>query len=136
MLSTTILMVNTQIEKKLIVFDDMIADVMTNKKSQFIIKDLFIRCRKLNVSLVFITQSHFSIPKEVRLSCTHYLIMNIHNRRELKNIAINHAAYIEYKNFMKIYRKWTKEPYSFLSIDTTLPADNFLKFRKNLLDPL
>ena len=136
MLSTTILMVNTQIEKKLIVFDDMIADVMTNKKSQFIIKDLFIRCRKLNVSLVFITQSHFSIPKEVRLSCTHYLIMNIHNRRELKNIAINHSAYIEYKNFMKIYRKWTKEQYSFLSIDTTLPADNFLKFRKNLLDPL
>ena len=136
MLSTTILMVNTQIEKKLIVFDDMIADVMTNKKSQFIIKDLFIRCRKLNVSLVFITQSHFSIPKEVRLSCTHDLIMNIHNRRELKNIAINHSAYIEYKNFMKIYRKWTKEPYSFLSIDTTLPADNFLKFRKNLLDPL
>ena len=136
MLSTTILMVNTQKEKKLIVFDDMIADLMTNKKSQFIIKDLFIRCRKLNVSLVFITQSHFSIPKEVRLSCTHYLIMNIHNRRELKNIAINHSAYIEYKNFMKIYRKWTKEQYSFLSIDTTLPADNFLKFRKNLLDPL
>ena len=114
----------------------MIADVMTNKKSQFIIKDLFIRSRKLNVSLVFITQSHFSVPKEVRLSCTHYLIMNIHNRKELKNIAINHSAYIEYKNFMKIYRKWTKEPYSFLSIDTTLPADNFLKFRKYLLDPL
>ena len=70
--------------KILIVFDDMIADIMTNKRFQVIIKELFIRCRKLNISLVFITQSHFSVPKEVRLNSTHYLIMKIHNKRELQ----------------------------------------------------
>ena len=69
--------------KFLIVFDYMIADIMTNKKFQAIIKELFIRCRKLNISLVFITQPYFSVPKEARLNSTHYLIMKIHNRREL-----------------------------------------------------
>ena len=63
--------------KKLIVFDDMIADIMTNKRFQAIIKELFIRCRKLNISLVFITQSYFGVPKEVRLNSTHFLIMKI-----------------------------------------------------------
>ena len=76
--------------KILIVFDDMIADIMTNKKFQAIIKELFIRCRKLNISLVFITQSYFSVPKDVRLNSTHYLIMKINSKRELQNIAINH----------------------------------------------
>ena len=89
--------------KILITFEEMIADIMTNKKFQAIIKELFIRCKKLNLSLVFITQSYFSVSKEVRLNCTLYLIMNIHNRRELKNIAINHSADIEYKGFIKIY---------------------------------
>ena len=76
--------------KILIVFDDMIANVMSNKKFQAIIKELFIRCRKLNISLVFITQSYFSVPKDVRLNSTHYLIMKINNRKELQNIALNH----------------------------------------------
>ena len=67
--------------KSLIVFGDMIADIMTNKKFQAIIKELFIRCRKLNISLVFITQSYFSVPKDVRLNSTHYLIMKINNRK-------------------------------------------------------
>ena len=58
--------------KKLIVFDGMIADIMTNKRFQTIIKELFIRCRKLNLSLVFITQSYFSVSKDVRLNSTHY----------------------------------------------------------------
>ena len=93
--------------KKLIVFDDMIADIMTNKKFQAIIKELFIRCRKLNISLVFITQSYFSVPKDVRLNSKHYLIMKINNRKELQNIAINHSADIDYKEFMKIYRECT-----------------------------
>ena len=62
--------------------------------------------------------------------------MKIHNKRELQNIAINHSADIDYKDFMKIYRKCTSKPYSFLTIDTTLPADNPLRFRKNLLNPL
>ena len=62
--------------------------------------------------------------------------MKIHNKREVQNIATNHSAEIDYKDLMKIYRKCTSEPYSFLTIDTTLPADNPLRFRKNLLNPL
>ena len=95
---------------------------------------MFIRCRKLNISFVFITQSSFSVPKDVRLNSTRYLIMKINNRRELQNIAINHSADIDYKDFMKIYRECTKEPYNFLTIDTTLPASDPLRFRKNLFD--
>ena len=102
----------------------MIADIMTNKKFQAIIKELFIRCRKLNISLVFITQSYFSVPKDVRLDSTHHLIMKIDNRKELQNIAINHSAYIDYNDFMKISRECTREPCSFLTIDTTLPASD------------
>ena len=66
----------------LIVFDDMIADIMTDKKFQAIIKELFIRSRKLNISLVFFTQSYFSVPKDVRLNSTHYFITKINNKRE------------------------------------------------------
>ena len=92
--------------KNLIVFDDMIADIMTNKKFKAIIKELFIRCRKLNISLVFITQSYFSVSKDVRLNSTHYLAMKINNRIEFKNknIAFNHSADIGYNDFMKNYR--------------------------------
>ena len=122
--------------KILIVFDDMIAGIMTNKKFQSIIKELFIRCRKQNISLVFITQSYFSVPKDVRLNSTHYLIMKINNRRELQNIATNHSADIDYQAFMKIYRECIKKPYSFLIIDTTLPSSNPLRFRKKLSDTL
>ena len=122
--------------KILIVFDDMIADIMTNKKFQSIIKELFIRCRKLNISLVFITQSYFSVPKDVRLNSTHYFIMKINSKRELQNIAINHSADIDYQDFKKIYRECTKEPFNFLTIDTTLPASNPLRFRKNLFESL
>ena len=95
----------------------MIADIMSNKKFQAVVKELFIRCRKLNISLVFITQSYFSVPKDVRLNSTHYLIMKINNKRELQNITINHSADIDYKYFVKIYRECTKELYSFLTID-------------------
>ena len=88
--------------KILIVFDDTIADIMTNRKFQAIIKQLFIRCRKLNISLVFTTQSYFFVPEEVRLNSTHCLIMKIYNKKELQNIAINHSADIDYTGFMKI----------------------------------
>ena len=73
----------------LIVFDDMIGDILTNKRFQAIIKELFNRCRKLNISLAFITQSYCSAPKEVTLNSTHYLIMTIHSRKQVQNIAIN-----------------------------------------------
>ena len=122
--------------KILIIFNDTIADIMTNKKFRSIIKELFIRCRKLNISLLFITQSYFSVPKDVRLNSTHYLIIKINNKRELQNIAINHSADIDYKDFMKIYRACTKDPFNFLTIDTILPSSNPLRFRKNLFDTL
>ena len=93
---------------------------------------MFIRCRKLNISLVFITQSHYSVPKDVRLNSTHYLIMKINNRKELQNVAINHSVDIDYNNFVKIYTECTREPYSYLTIDTKLPASDPLKFRKDL----
>ena len=88
--------------KILIVFDDMIADIMANKKIQVIIKELFIKRRKLNISLVFITLSYFSVPKDVRLNSTHYYIMKIYNKRESKNIVINHFADIDYQDFIKV----------------------------------
>ena len=122
--------------KILIAFDDMIAGIMSNKKFQAMIKELFIRSRKLNISLVFITQPYFSVPKDVRLNSTHYLVMKINNRKELQNSAINHSADIDYKDFMKICREGTKEPYSFLTTDTTLPASGPFRFRKNLKIPL
>ena len=95
--------------KVLVVFDDMIADIMTNKKFQVIIKELLIRCRKLNFLLVFIAQSYFSVPKDVRLNSRHYLIMKINNKRELQNITINYSADIDYKDFLKICRECTRD---------------------------
>ena len=91
--------------KILIVFDDMIADIMKNKKFQAVVKELFIKCRKLNISLVFIKQSYFSVPKDVRLNSNHYFIMKINNRKELQNIAINHSVNIDYKDFLKNVQK-------------------------------
>ena len=118
--------------KNLNVFDDMIADIMANKKFQAIINEQFIRWRKLNNSLVFITQSYFSVPKDVRLNLAHYLIMKINNKRELQNIAINHSADIDYNDFVKIYRECTGKLNYFLTIDITLPASDPLRFRKKL----
>ena len=99
--------------KKLIVFDYMIEDIMGNKTFQATTKKLFIRCRKFNISLVFITQSYFSVPKSARLNTTHYFIMKMKNRIELKNIAINHSADNDYNDFKKIYRERTTEPFNF-----------------------
>ena len=108
--------------KILIVFDSMIAVILSRKKFQSIIKELFIIFRKLNISLVFITQSCFSLPKDVRLNSTHYLIMKIDSRKELQNSAINQSTDIDYNNFVRIYRECTRKPFSFLTIDTKLPA--------------
>ena len=119
--------------KVLIVFDDMIADMINNKKLDSIVTELFLRGRKLNISIVFITQSYFKVPKDVRLNSTHFFIMKILNKSELQQTALNHSSDIDFKDFMKIYKKYTKEPYSFLVNDTTLPSDDTLKFRKNLL---
>ena len=88
--------------KVLIIFDDMISNVISDKKAQQILKDLFIRCRKLNISICFLTQLYFSVPKDVRLNCTHYILIKLNNKRELQNIAINHSADIDCKDFIKI----------------------------------
>ena len=91
--------------KILTIFDDIIADIMTNEKFEAIIKELFIRCRKSNISLAFITQTYFSVPKHVRLNSTHYLIRKINNKRELQHIAFNYSADIDYQDFIKVYRE-------------------------------
>ena len=116
--------------KILIVFDDMIADMINNKKLNSIVTELFIRGRKLNISLVFITQSYFKVPKDVRLNSTHFFIMKIPNKRELQQIALNHSSDLKSKDFINIYKKYTAKPYSFLVNDTTLASDNPLGCRK------
>ena len=120
--------------KILIIFDDMISHVLSDKKGQQILKDLFTRCRKLNISLCFLTQSYFSVPKDVRLNCTHYILFKLNNKRELQNIAINHSGDIDYKDFIKIYRDCTKQPFNFLTIDATRPIDK--KIIKNFDESL
>ena len=95
---------------------------------------MFIRERKLNNSLVFITQSYFKVPKDVRLNTTHFIISKIPNKREFEQVAINHSSDISTKDFADIYRKCTDEPYSFFVNDTTLASNNPLRFRKNLFN--
>ena len=120
--------------KVLIAFNDMIADMINNKKLNPIVTELFIRGRKRNISIIFITQRYFKVPKDVRLNSTHFFIMKIPNKRELQQIALNHSSNIDFKDFMKIYKKCTAKPYSFLVNNINLPSDNPLKFRKNLLE--
>ena len=120
--------------KIVLVFDDMIADMINSRRLDSIVTELFISERKLNISLVFITKSYFKVPKDVRLNTTHFFIAKIPNKRELQQIAINHSSDINTKDFANIYRKCTAEPYSFLVNDTTLASNNPLRFRKNLFN--
>ena len=110
----------------------MIADMINNKKLNSVVTELFIRGRESNISLLFITQSYFRAPKDVRLNTTHFFIMKIPNKRELQQIALNHSSDIDFKDFIKIYKKCADEPYSFLVDDTTLASDNPLRFRTRL----
>ena len=118
--------------KILIVFDDMITDMINNKKLNSIVTELFIRGRKLNISIVFITQSYLKVTKEVRLNTTHFFVMKIPNKRELQQIAISHSSGIDFKDFINIYKKCIDKPYSFLVNDITLASDDPLRFTKNL----
>ena len=120
--------------KILIVFDDMIADMINNKKLNSIVKELFIRCRKLNISIAFITQSYFKVPKGVRLNTAYVFIMKILDKRELQHIAKNHSSNTSTKDFINIHNKYTAKPYSVLVDDTTLASDNPLRFRKNIFN--
>ena len=119
--------------KNLIVFDDMIAHMINNKKLNSIVTKLFIRGRKLNICLVFITQWYFEVPKDVGLNTTHVFIAKISSRRELQEIAWNHSSDIKNEDFINIYRECTSKPYSFLVNDTMLASDNPLRFRKLFL---
>ena len=112
----------------------MIADMIHNKKLKSIVTELFIRGRKLNSSLVFMTQSYLKVPKFVRLNTSLFFIGKISNKRELQQIAINHSPDINTKDFANIYIKCTAEPYFFLVIDTMLASNNPLRFRKNLFN--
>ena len=98
--------------------------MISNNKLNLVVTALFIRGRKLNICIVFIRQSYFKVPRDVRLNSTRF----IPNKRELQQIALNHSSDIEPKDFMKIYRKCTSEPYSFLVNDTILPSDNPSRF--------
>ena len=95
---------------------------------------MFIRDRKLNISLVFITQSYFKVSKHFKLNATHFFVMKVPNKRELQQIALNYSSDISSKDFIKIYEKYTAKPYSFLVNDATLVSDNPLRFRKNLFN--
>ena len=123
------------IENKTMVFEDMIPDMINNRKLDSIVTELFIRCKKLNIFLAFITKSYFKVPKDVTLNTTHFFIAKIPTKSELQQIAINHLSDISIKDFINIYNECTGKLYSFLSflvIDTWLASDNPLKLRKNI----
>ena len=111
--------------KVLIVFDNTIADMINNKKLNSIVTELFIRGRKLNISIVFITQSYFKVPKDVRLNSTHFFIMKIPNKRELQQITLSHSSDIDFKDFIKIFKKYTAKPNSFLVNDNLTNRQSF-----------
>ena len=121
-------------KKVLIIFDNMIADIMRSEKFKAIVKELFIRCRKLNISIVFITQSYFRTPKDARLNSTHYILMKIDNKKELKSIAEGKSSHLDFKDFLKIYNYCTNEPYSFMMVDTRPTAR--VTFKKNFNEPV
>ena len=91
-------------KRKVLVFDDMISDMINNKRLNPVVTELFIRGRNINISIVFITQSYFKVPKDVRLNSTHFFIMKIPNKRELQEIPLNHSSDIDFKDFVKTYK--------------------------------
>ena len=112
----------------MIVFDDMIT-----QKIPPTVSELFIRGRKLNISLVFITQSYFRTPKEIRLNCTHYFLMSIPNKQELQKISYAHAPELDFRGFKELYIKNTPNPHDFFVIDTTLPSRDSRWYRSGLV---
>ena len=118
--------------KVLAVFDDMIADIKYNKNFKKMIKELFYRGRKINISIVFITQCYFRALKDARLNSTHYILMKVGNKKELRSIAEEKSGNIDYKNFLKMYNYCTSKPYCFMTIDARPNAT--MVFRKNFTE--
>ena len=112
--------------------NNMIVGMLSNKRITTIVTDLFVRGRKLNISLVFITQSYFAVPENIRLNSTHYFIIKITNKQELKQIAFNNSSDIDFKDFMNLYKKCTKKPYSFFVTGATVALENPSHFRLSL----
>ena len=104
----------------LIVFDDMIADMESNKKSSPIVTEVFLRGRKLNISLFFVSKSYFKVPKTIRLNATYHFIMKISKRTKLQQIVSNHSSNNDFKDFKKFYKGYTKETHSLLVNGTAL----------------
>ena len=109
-------------------------DILSNKKINPTVTELFIGARKLNISLDFITKTYFVVPKSIRLNSIHYFVMKIPNKKELQQTASNHLSDIDFQDFLNLYKKCTSKPYSFLAINTTLASDNSPHLRKNLLE--
>ena len=120
--------------KILIVFDDVLADMLSNKILNPIVTELYIRGRKLNIYFVFITQSYFSVLTDITLNSRHYFVMKVSNKRELQQIAYNHSSDIDLKDFINLYKKCTAKAYSFLVIDGALSTDNPSCSRRNILE--
>ena len=121
-------------KKVLTISDDMIADIMRSEKFKAIVKEPFIRCRKLNISIVFITQSYFRSPKDVRLNNTHYILTKTNNKKELNSIAEENLGHLDFTDFLKIYNHCTVKPYSFMMVDTRPTAR--VTFKKNFDEPI
>ena len=112
----------------------MIAGMLSNKKLNPLVTELFIRARKLKIYIVFVPQSYIFVPKNIRLNSTHYFIMKIPNKWKLQQIAFNDSLDIDLKDFTNLYQKYTVKPYSFLVIDVILASDNPLYCTKNLVE--
>ena len=86
--------------------------MLSNKKLNPVVTIMFIRGRKQNIFNVFITQSYFAVPKNIRLNSTHNFIMKIRNKKELQQVVFNRSSNIDFKDFMNLYKKCTEKPYS------------------------
>ena len=106
--------------KVFIVFDDMIANIISNKKHNRIVTEIFIRERKVNISTVFISKSYFTVPKDVRLISTHFFIIKIPNKLDLQQIAFDHSSDIAFNDFMNIYKNYIAKLHAFLLNNSTL----------------
>ena len=125
---------NKNRDKKVLIIFDMIADIEYNTDFKKIIKKVFFMGRKINVSIVFITQSYFRALKDARLNSTHYILVKISNKKELRKIAEEKSGHLGYKDFLKIYNYCTREPYSFMMIDARPTAT--IPFKKNFDEPI
>ena len=95
-------------QKILVIFHDITGDMLSNT----IISELFIKGRRLNICLVFVIQSYFAVPKNIRLNSTYYFVTKIPNKRKLQQTVFNHSSDINFQVFMNLYKKCTAKPYS------------------------